>query len=344
MKAPTTPLAVVCAAGTHRKLARDHREQNARNTLGVARLPAGLPAALQAAHERYFERYMVRRSHLLPTEGSAKLPYAKRAAAMALLNPVRDAALAAYESCSFRVCHSRWVEKGEHETRVVIDRRADVVCETDRVWSNNGKWSGLASTHRITIRASWRKNVESRGIAVVDGLLTLDAKPAVDLPLRDGEEVLEATWARQGRGTSLVVERGYLYRSPGWSALTPALNPSDGWLHAPSLRAARAQASRRSDSTPTPSERTAAVVRSARKRGEISRRAALRISKSCGLCRTGTLAWIETHFPGREAVPVEEVKAVLSGQEGYAQRWLAAFEAVTVSEAATCARHEENRR
>ena len=250
---------------------------------------------------------------------------------MPLLDPVREAALAAYESCSFRGCCSRWVEKGEHETRVVIDRRAGAECDTKRVWSGNGKWSGLASSHKITIRASWRKNVESRGIAVVDGLLTLDARPAEDdLPLRSGEEVLAATWVRQGRGTSLVGERGYLYRVtvPDQSGNGNDLRST--WLHAPSLRAARAQASRRSDYTPTPSERTAAVVRSARKRGEISRRAALRISKSCGLCRTGTLAWIETHFPGRDAVSVEEVKAVLSGQSGYAQRWLAAFEAVTV--------------
>lgn len=60
----------------------------------------------------------------------------------------------------------------------------------------------------VTVPADWRIRVERKGLAVVDGLLTLDAAPLES----SGCEVFAATWLVQGRGTAASVERGYISR------------------------------------------------------------------------------------------------------------------------------------
>jgi hypothetical protein len=60
------------------------------------------------------------------------------------------------------------------------------------------------------VRSSWRNDVLARGVAVVNGKLTLDVWP-------DGDD-LRALWVEQSRGTSLVEKRGRLVRNgPGWT-------------------------------------------------------------------------------------------------------------------------------
>lgn len=76
-----------------------------------------------------------------------------------------------------------------------------------------GSYKGYAAAedhHTITVPRAWMARVERRGLAVVDGLLTLDAAP-LDAP--QGVELFAAVWARQGRGYDAITERGYIARA-----------------------------------------------------------------------------------------------------------------------------------
>lgn len=83
------------------------------------------------------------------------------------------------------------------------------------------------SRHSIYVSRTWLRDVQARGIAVVDGMLTLACESTPDLSARADGTAFRAIWARQGRGTSLVTEKGWLVRS------------GTRWTHASSVRSAR---------------------------------------------------------------------------------------------------------
>lgn len=68
-------------------------------------------------------------------------------------------------------------------------------------------WSANEDHHRITVPQDWRLRVERKGLATLDGMMTLDAHPL--MPHGD-VLVYAATWARQGRGFDVKVDRGYI--------------------------------------------------------------------------------------------------------------------------------------
>jgi hypothetical protein len=66
------------------------------------------------------------------------------------------------------------------------------------------------TTVTITVARRWMSHVYARGLAVVDGMATLDAAPVgMDFPDSD---VFAATWIRQGRGAATSV-RGFIARA-----------------------------------------------------------------------------------------------------------------------------------
>lgn len=68
-------------------------------------------------------------------------------------------------------------------------------------------WTANEDHHVITVPSDWRLRVERKGLARLGGMMTLDAHPLMS----DGEVVLyAATWARQGRGYDVKVDRGYI--------------------------------------------------------------------------------------------------------------------------------------
>lgn len=70
-------------------------------------------------------------------------------------------------------------------------------------------WKATEDHHRICVPPDWRVRVERRGLAIVDGLMTLDAHELEP----DGDiQVFAATWARQGPGYAVAVDRGYIAR------------------------------------------------------------------------------------------------------------------------------------
>ncbi len=84
------------------------------------------------------------------------------------------------------------------------------VVQTD--WRKyKGQFKGWACNFReltLTVPALWRTRVERRGLADLDGLLTLDASPLEGAPA--GVELYAACWLRQGRGNAVHTERGFV--------------------------------------------------------------------------------------------------------------------------------------
>lgn len=71
-------------------------------------------------------------------------------------------------------------------------------------------WAANADHHFVTVPTDWLSTVRNRGLAIVDGMMTLSASPASEI---DGIEVYKAVWARQGRGYDVVTAAGFIARS-----------------------------------------------------------------------------------------------------------------------------------
>lgn len=70
-------------------------------------------------------------------------------------------------------------------------------------------WRANEDHHFITVPTDWRTRVLKRGLATVDGFLTLSAQP---LAAPQGFELFRATWAERGRGYAVNVRRGFIAR------------------------------------------------------------------------------------------------------------------------------------
>lgn len=68
-------------------------------------------------------------------------------------------------------------------------------------------WAASEDHHLMMVPKDWRLRVERKGLASLGGMMTLDAHPLMP----DGDVLLyAATWARQGRGYDVKVDRGYI--------------------------------------------------------------------------------------------------------------------------------------
>lgn len=205
------------AAEARREITYGDREVRAatRRALGVRRLTPAQAAGADAI-ETLSRARMARdgrdlRSFAVPDwrpgqspEQAAKTAVARRASRLAALRlqSVEDAA----RSCGYRRASSRWAG-GHHDVvvRLLPPTEAPTARGSSaRVWSANGKWSGLDSVLHLSVPADWRVTVQRRGLAVIDGLLTLRA---IELPLdagvADGCDAYAAVVVRQARGFDL---------------------------------------------------------------------------------------------------------------------------------------------
>jgi hypothetical protein len=69
-------------------------------------------------------------------------------------------------------------------------------------------WGAIEDHHRITVPVDWRMRVQRRGLAELDGLMTLDAIPLDGAPV--GIQLFSAVWASQGRGYDVRTHRGVI--------------------------------------------------------------------------------------------------------------------------------------
>jgi hypothetical protein len=133
---------------------------------------------------------------------------------------VKAAVKAAAKSCGYRRSESGWVG-GEHRTTVSVGAYVSASGTSEKVWHAKKAWSGTNSSHTFTVKRDWLSRVERAGLAVLDGLLTLDAE-------RVDDGLWKAVWVEQSTGFALRSERGYI-----------ALNRAGHLQHAPSEAAAR---------------------------------------------------------------------------------------------------------
>lgn len=71
------------------------------------------------------------------------------------------------------------------------------------------KYPAAEDHHTITVPRAWRMRVERRGLARLDGMLTLDAAP---LDARGEIELFAAVWVSQARGYGVEMHRGVIAR------------------------------------------------------------------------------------------------------------------------------------
>jgi hypothetical protein len=108
----------------------------------------------------------------------------------------------------------RYGAAGGHVMRVAFALNASevgYVVNMNTNWDTyKGAYKGWAASedhHLITVPEDWRLRVERKGLASLGGMMTLDAHPLIP----DGDvRLYAATWARQGRGYSVTVDRGYI--------------------------------------------------------------------------------------------------------------------------------------
>lgn len=68
-------------------------------------------------------------------------------------------------------------------------------------------WAANADIHRIRVPLNWRLRVQRKGLALLGGMLTLDARP---LEAPNGIDLYAAVWASQGRGYDVKTQRGFI--------------------------------------------------------------------------------------------------------------------------------------
>jgi len=98
-------------------------------------------------------------------------------------------------SANYRRSQSTWAG-GDHVVLVYPDRGilpASISGGSDRVWSNNGKWSGNNSYIHATLSPLWLIRVYKRGLAVVDGSFVLDI-------ITQDDKGITVLAGKQGRG------------------------------------------------------------------------------------------------------------------------------------------------
>jgi hypothetical protein len=200
----------------------------------------------------------------------------------------------------YRQAQSGWAG-GNTIVTVKIDSTPDVSGYSQRVWSENGKWSGNDAYITVAVMANFKRSIGNvTGLITAGGMLTTHAT-------KIAEDCWMATWAVQGRGFDLNTVSGFIVRS------------AEGeWCHAKTEKAARKLATTRD-----------AVVRAERER--LAQLAAEKLaansdlyanldlvvtlddSRSAGNCSTGTQAWINLHFPGRTLATIREIIAADPG-------------------------------
>lgn len=184
------------------------------------------------------------------------------------------AAVAAAARGLYRVSESRWAG-GDHTTTVHVADHVGCSGDSRRVWSRNGKWSGKDSSHQFTVRRTWLVDVHARGLAVVDGMLTLDAEPVQG----HGPELFRAAWVEQGRGFDLNCRRGYIARL------------GDVTYHAASARAALDGVMRKAGHKPARRAGVVDLEKLARRHGDLP--VYFDDARAVGACASGIRSWCE---------------------------------------------------
>lgn len=131
----------------------------------------------------------------------------------------RDGLLAKeLERALFKEARIRHGAAGGHSFTIQVTddpARVDYVVEMRKNWDTyRGRfkgWMAKEDHHKAIVPRQWLSRVCWRGLAVVDGMMTLDAAPLEGAP--KGVELYAARWVVQGRGYQACSVSGYIARS-----------------------------------------------------------------------------------------------------------------------------------
>lgn len=225
----------------------------------------------------------------------------------------------AFDATGFR--HSRaW----SGDFRVAFGTPATASQTTETGWidyKRQGHRQGITGeTVRLTVPADWGTRIKP--LDTTSGLLLLDAQA---VPTDGDLAVYAATWCRQGRGVSLVVERGFLavhvpsgtqYHATGSDAMA-AVRGLSRQVRAQGVPAAD-RARQRTEAAER--RRQTRETKLARLLGQLARHdlseighveVTLADSYRAGNCEPGTLSFRDRVLPGRESATISEIAAAV---------------------------------
>lgn len=170
-----------------------------------------IASAIKAARPTRQERRAAERLGHAPSRRAVAAVAARATPIAGRLTALRVAAV----RDSFRAAGYRLATHGELSC-TLTDDPADVgvhqsVYEDRDIYRGRYKgWAARVQDTRITAPRTWRQRVAARGLAVVDGLMTLDAAEIAGVSATT--EVYAARWIVQGAGTALRVVTGIIAR------------------------------------------------------------------------------------------------------------------------------------
>lgn len=159
-----------------------------------------------------------------------------------------------------------------------------VTHEVANIYPYGGRHKHRAARHHdytVTVPSRWRQTVGARGLAVLDGLMTLEATPLESPP---DIEVFAATWCSIKRDGTPVIGRGYIARGA----------PSNWWrgYHSTTYEGAIAGL-RRKLGTKAPAKAETAETLAKRFRRWLGYPVQVRHARETGACLPGIMAWCD---------------------------------------------------
>lgn len=217
---------------------------------------------------------------------------------------------AAYTRCGFRRVTGH---RSEHTLDIYHQplHRDPSPSMDSSVWNTyhkNYNWPIVNSRHVFSVDLDvWEATVREWGLAVVDGMLTLDvvyqshSRYGTHFLSERPTEIYKATWVRQGRGTSLVKETGFIATVDGLAA------------HGATAKAAIKRADARATDPKYVQARV--LIDKCLKVLSPNRMVTLEDSVSAGNCPSGTKDWSEKYLNGKMEVSVGEIEAALRNND-----------------------------
>jgi hypothetical protein len=225
---------------------------------------------------------------------------------------------------------------GTHSLEVVIEPLDRSVGATGtsclgESYSCSCSYRRTDSRHTYLIPPHWRETVAERGLAIVDGLVTLSTALESE---QEGVLTYRAVWVMQGRGFSLVTRRGWIACRDGASchstksakAAQVGVRQKLAWRATPAdvlaarrSSAAATRAKRRTEQLSRLTERLSRLDLADVGHVEVT----YEDSRRVGNCHDGTVAFGQQLFgDDRRKATIGEMVAVISGRGEHVSRFV----------------------
>lgn len=148
---------------------------------------------------------------------------------------------------------------------------------------------------RVTIPHDYEKTVIATGLQFVGGMLTLAALP--EPSNRAGEQIWKAKWIRKGRGFSFILHEGYI------------ICTKEEYAHGKTVSLARRVLTQREFEKKLQQREGALrqLLTSNTYQGFATIKVSIADSIAAGNCESGTHAFRDKYFPGRESATLAEI-------------------------------------